>query len=1407
MATAQKQQKKSKNRMGMIVRLLSPKDIQSVWLPVQPKGKYYFLSDKGVRNDSVYIEAEEDRWTAHSDRKLWIIANREKTHCVALEKGNYYPIINDHDNQVFAFYCEGTDDTENQFDIYRVKDQTEIRIGRSSSNDIVYENPFVSRQHAVLSYSNRKWAIKDLDSLAGVFLNTERVYVRSASLGDVLYIIGLRIIIGTDFIAVSNTYDRLIINEGKLTKINDNNIKLLGSVPIKPTADREFFNRSPRVRTTLQKKQIDIESPPMPLNNNQIPILLRMGSPMVMGASSVMTGNYLPLLSSLLFPLMTNKFTEKQREEYEKKRVEKYGIYLENKKKEISKEKLDEEKLLNDNYPPLSTVLSYSRKGKKLWNRRKTDDDFMYLRVGSGNLPLFAEYSFQKERFELDEDELQNRMYKLAETPVYLENVPITIDLKENPAVGIHGSKELVKKFVYEIILRLSVLYSYDEMKMIFLMDKEDMQDYEYVRNLPHVWDDQRSIRFIASDSSEVYMIGEYIRNQFEDDLKDSKDLKKILKTRPYYVVFALSKKTADSMEILKEILQQENNCGLTLFAIYNDIPKESTALFTLDSSGYNRITYLNRQEYTEQMFMMDPINLEQASSAASNLSNISLKMVSEAYSLPKTLTFLEMFGVGKVEHLNIEARWKESNAISSLAAPVGVGTDGSIFTLDLHQKFQGPHGLVAGMTGSGKSEFLITYILSMAILYHPDEVSFLLIDYKGGGLAGAFDDPVRGIHLPHLVGTITNLDGAAIQRSITSLESEMKRRQREFNNAKSVSAEGTMDIYTYQRLYRNGVVTKPMPHLFIISDEFAELKQQEPEFMDQLISIARIGRSLGVHLILATQKPSGVVNDQIRSNTKFQVCLKVQDKSDSIDMLKRPDAAELKETGRFYLQVGYNEYFALGQSAWSGAPYYPQDEVIVNRDESIQVIDNLGQTVLSVKPTVDTSNAQGTHLTAIVKYMSVLAKDMNIQPRSLWLDPLKDKLDLEELFEYREKESRETINVTLGKMDDPANQKQFPALFDFQKRGNMLVVGEQGSGKTTFIQSLLVSLSEKYTADEVNYYILDYSSNLLSLFEKMPHCGAVLNDEKELYIESFFGLIEKIVADRKTLFKKIEADSFETARQKQPLPLIFVIIDNYAGVRNSKKGNDISYAIEQQLKEWPAYGIRFILTTNHLNETSLRMKQELPYRLALRMKDSYEYGDALETKTRTVPGKAIGRGMAMYEETALELQIAQFAAEAEDSERIDLLKTYLAELASKQPESISAEKLPMFSETENYEEFLKRIRKKKRIPLGYNVNSSLPVTLPLKQMTALTLYLGESATRNIVINNFMLAAQRENMKVWFLKRESESYLETNPLPENAEIVTIQKVSVESFCDTMIKEMQNRHLILEDYCDNKGISL
>ena len=174
----------------------------------------------------------------------------------------------------------------------------------------------------------------------------------------------------------------------------------------------------------------------------------------------------------------------------------------------------------------------------------------------------------------------------------------------------------------------------------------------------------------------------------------------------------------------------------------------------------------------------------------------------------------------------------------------MGFDGQGCLIHLDLHEKRHGPHGLIAGTTGSGKSEFIVTYILSLSVSYAPDEVSFVLIDYKGGGLAGVFQN--KHVTLPHLAGVITNLDGSEIRRSLASIRSELRRRQEAFARAREVTGDAAMDIYAYLSLYRQGRIDEPMPHLFIIADEFAELRQQEPDFMAGLVSAARIGRSLG---------------------------------------------------------------------------------------------------------------------------------------------------------------------------------------------------------------------------------------------------------------------------------------------------------------------------------------------------------------------------------------------------------------------------------------------------------------------------------------------------------------------------------------------------------------------------------
>lgn len=1136
-----------------------------------------------------------------------------------------------------------------------------------------------------------------------------------------------------------------------------------------------------------------------------------------MGAMSVMYGNILMSLSSLVFPLLNQRYTDKQIKEYEERRLEKYNIYLSQKRQEIANEINEEGRIFSENYPSLDTVLHYAIDGKKLWERRRTDDDFLNVRIGVGTVPLKAEISYSQRGFQLDTDELQEQMYRIAEKKYTLEYFPIFVDLLNNPVCGIvteSGSADDNEnrnraEFVKRMILRIVSLYSYDEVKIIFISDEDTLSNLDFIKFLPHIWDNQKSTRFLATNDSEAYQIGEYLKKQFEDDLNKDRTYDEKHSSRPHYILFGLDGQLVNSIEIIKQIMQTDKKLGFTAVCAYDDIPKECSLLITL---GKNRtyIKYLKDLDKKNQLFIPDRYDEMLANKSMQTLGNTMLGVGSKAYILPKSYKFLSMFNAGKVEDLNIFSRWKDSDPVSTLAAPVGLDENGDLFMLDLHQKYEGPHGLVAGMTGSGKSEFLITYILSMAICYSPEDVAFVLIDYKGGGLTGAFEDKDRGIHLPHLLGTITNLDGSAINRALASFHSELMRRQRIFNEAKSIAEEGTMDIYMYQRLYRSGKVKSlgPVPHLFIISDEFAELKSQQPDFLDELVSIARIGRSLGVHLILATQKPTGVVNDQIRSNTKFRVCLKVQDRMDSEDMINRPDAAELKETGRFYLQVGYDEFFAMGQSAWSGADYTPSDFVDEqSSDEEIELIDNAGEVVQTVRPDKN-KNAQGTQLTAVVNYLSDAAKQLDSMPDPLWSEPLPKVLELSSLIQEKTDGS---IIADIGMVDDPENQKQFVYSLDLIKSGNTLVVGNAGTGKTIFLQSLLISLCTKYSSEDFNFYALDYSSRMLKLFKDVPQCGAVLTDEEYQYVPAVFQKLSEIIDDRKKIFESLGVNDFESANRVQKFPLILIVIDNVMGMQLDKSASRFYSILDHFMKLGLNYGVRFIITSPHINELPMKLKQEIVYRIAFRVNTNYEYGDIINVRVRYMPTDCLGRALINVDNKALEMQVGLFASDSKnESLRTKAIKDYLGKIIASNT-SKPASKLAVLSSDETYEEFSEMF-KPGRLAIGYRLKNSEPVSIPLVQLNRLNLYFGNSKIFMPVIHNLFYAFMKNEASVHIIKKKDESIFVQGSLPfeENSIKYDIFECTIKDIVNVFINiknEIQEKQNLRHEYCDANNFDI
>lgn len=1319
----------------MIINLIKSKQMFSLTLPNKVKGQYWVtdIDEEGMPRDLISVEAVAGDWIVKSNKLVSILdADNQPVINTVLKPSSFFNLKIKDSNERVILFSESMEVSSQTFRKMVIRGTDTLNIGRTNDNNICYENRFVSSRHAKLTYNGRSWSVLDQDSTNGTYVNGYRVDSKNLAAGDYIYIMGLRIVVGHNFIAFNNPGGLLSVNAKCLVDYIPQTIDSAFEDVELP--DKEYYFRSPRFHREVERTEIKIDPPPQIQKMETVPLALMLGPSLTMGMTSLSTGllsasnvlsnggkitQALPtllmsvsmLLGTVLWPILTKKYEKKQKLKNEKKRQEKYLAYLDHVRDEIKRKCKEQSDILFENIvSPEECADRIAEVNTKLWERVNGQADFMKLRLGKGDMPLDADVKYPEKKFTMEDDNLQDAMLSLGAEPKQLHNVPISVSFVENTTVGIYGTYISRINMLKSLILQMIALHSYDELKVMLITDENETDDWNFIRPIPHFWNDGKTVRFFATNSDEIKELSAYIEKNIISRGDNSNQ--EYSNYSPYYVIVSTSKKNSEKCEALQQLLKYKNNAGFSVLFVapeLKDLPKETKLVI---SANDDKSRMFDRDDTTGKgiTFVADKINEATLDTLSVDIANIELDMGSQRYSLPSMITFLEMFNVSKIDHLNSLTRWKENNPTITLQTPIGVDAYGESFNLDLHEKYHGPHGLVAGMTGSGKSEFIITYILSLAVNYHPDEVSFILIDYKGGGLTGAFEDVERGVKLPHLAGTITNLDGAAVKRSLISIQSELRRRQAIFNEARKIANEGTMDIYKYQQLYRDKIVSEPVPHLFIISDEFAELKTQQPEFMEQLISAARIGRSLGVHLILATQKPSGVVDDQIWSNSKFRVCLKVQEKADSQDMIKCPDAAELSQTGRFYLQVGFNELFALGQSAWCGAEYVPTETVEKTVDSSIQIVDNLGRVLMNVKPNkkkrVEESKLK--QIVAIVKYLSALASEEKISVRPLWLDPIPEKIFVDELErKYAKKSSGTVLNPVVGEYDDPFNQKQGVLTVPFSKEGNCLIYGAIGNGKTTFLTTLAYSLIKNHNADELNLYIMDFGSETLKMFQKAPQVGGVMVSADEEKIINFMKMLYAEIEKRKNLFSEYGGDYASYCRNSgKTVPNIVVMLNNYSGF--AEQFEDLQEMFSLLTRDGVKYGIYFAVTAGTTNAVRYKTQQNFKTMLTMQLNDATDYSMVVGKTEGLVPSKYKGRGLVALDRV-YEFQTA-YCKNVEDIQ--EYIRNLCEELNA--TTEIYAKPVPVLPRIVNYEHVKAYIDGLKAIPIGVGKRNLNIVTINL---------------------------------------------------------------------------------------------
>lgn len=1243
----------------MKLYLIKTNKIYITDLPSVVSGNYWICDkdkDDELRN-LINVSVMNDNWQINSNNEHKIVnSNNSVIDSAILQINSFYNIKIDSEESLAILYCGPDYDTSTT--TYKISLDNDITIGNVASNNICYDIPFIGEKTAKISFKDGKKYITDLGSKTGVYVNNNRITESIIENGDVIFIMGLRLVIIGDLLLGNNPFNKVIYSGSSFqiyseisSPIIDDDTEVKSNIELYSESD--YFSKAPRFQTVIEKQELVIDPPPAKENQEEQPLIYTIGPMVTMSMTSLITGyvsltaiskgdksisTALPTLimaaamicGTILWPLLTKNYTKKQKINKEKLRQEKYNEYIQSKCTFIDIEMKKQRQILNENYISNEEcekiILS---KNRKLWERKLEDEDFLSVRLGIGTIPLEIDIKYPEEHFSLEDDNLKRILSNLVEKSSDLTNVPIGFSFAEKYISAVVGKWDELGSYIKGILLQLVTFHSYEDLKLVFLINEKHTDFWEFAKTLPHTWNNEKSFRFFSNNYDEMKEVSAYLERMINSRI-DENNNGSYKDFSDYYMIITDDYSNVKSIGIINKVLEQKSNIGFSVL-ILNDnlstLPDEcSTFISIANKNGgifESKLSSDKQKEFTVDEYM--PTRMEECSKI---LSNIPIKIAGETFVLPTIYEFLEMYNAGKVEQLNVLQRWKLNNSVASLQAPIGIDSHGMLFKLDVHEKIHGPHGLIAGMTGSGKSELIITYILSMAINYHPDDVSFVLIDYKGGGLTGAFRNEETGIKLPHLAGTITNLDTGEINRALTSIQSELRRRQAIFNEAREKLNEGVIDIYKYQKLYHEGLVSEPVPHLLIISDEFAELKANQPDFMDQLISTARIGRSLGVHLILATQKPSGVVNDQIWSNSRFRICLKVQEKSDSNDMIKRPDAALLKQTGRFYLQVGYDEYFELGQSAWCGAKYVPKDKVEKKTDDSIDFINNLGYVVKDVKENkVVVEESHGEQLNNVVKYLSDIAKKENINIKQLWLEKIPAVIYVEALKQkYNYVPQKCIINPIIGEYDDPDNQYQGLLTLPIYE-GNTLIYGMPGSGKDITLNTTIYSIITNYTTEEANIYILDFGGEALKIFSKVPHVGDILYVNDEEKIDNLFKMLTREIERRKILFSDYNGDYNTYIKYSNKLiSTIIVIINNYEVMTETySKYDDI---LSQITREGVKYGIMFILTVSSSNAVRYRLAGNFRNKLVLQLNEEYGYSSIISSAKKMQPSEIKGRGI-----------------------------------------------------------------------------------------------------------------------------------------------------------------------------------
>ncbi|WP_394552991.1 FtsK/SpoIIIE domain-containing protein [Agromyces sp. MMS24-JH15] len=800
----------------------------------------------------------------------------------------------------------------------------------------------------------------------------------------------------------------------------------------------------------------------------------------------------------------------------------------------------------------------------RLWERRRDDADALAMRVGVGEVELDA-------RFEGGGKD------RAAPRRVGIAPVPVAPDLRAG-VLGLAGPADAVRSVARAAVAGFAVLRSPRDARLVVICPDDAATEWSWVQWLPHAQPGGAQ----PGGSAVPAAIGNTDDSRRERLRELGVELERRLRSagqrggdQPDDILVVVDgAREYRMLPGMVALLEHGTAHGIHVVALDADrsrLPEEARSVVAIDQSD----PALARVETGDDYFptvLVDGLSVARCEQIARSLCSIRHQSgAGDDAILPTAVRYAELLKLDLDDPEPIARRWRSQPRNTFVV--VGATGDGE-FAIDISR--DGPHALVAGTTGSGKSEFLQALVVSLAMANRPDALNFVLVDYKGGS---AFADCER---LPHTVGMVTNLDARETERALASLDAELKRREKVLRdlNAKDLDSAWAKDPDASAR--------RGLARLMIVIDEFAELKSELPEFIDGLVRIARVGRSLGVNLVLATQRPAGVVTPEMQSNINLRVALRVTDRSDSNDILGSAEAAFISPSnpGRGYVRTGPGAAPVAFQTARVAGirPGIQRAVKVLPRKARLEW-ERLGYPARypAVAAQAQVTDHDDTDLRALVNLVTAAAQQLGI-PRnpSPWLMPLPTALPLEKFHDQPIPDG----DVVLGLEDVPGEQSQRSLTWSVERGSHVLFAGGSMSGRTTALRTLLAQVVQQFSPADLHLYVTDFGNGALLPLVDAPHTGAVVT---QLDSDRLPRLTQRLLEDLGRRQAVLSAagvghivEQRANAAEPDRLPYAIVAVDGWERMLSTMNADQLVTFREQfmrLLREGPAVGVRVLLT------------------------------------------------------------------------------------------------------------------------------------------------------------------------------------------------------------------------------------